>query len=129
MIEVVVNTFQQVDNKVYLKVISVTIYVALYILFFNFEKSIFGGPLRINKKRKAWPMKSVKDFKKLLKKQMKQILYYIISLETSYLESTSLIEKIDMLLIFVLFVIVIKESYICLLVSQITCMMHKYGAI
>lgn len=127
--EVVVDTFQQVGSGVYLKAISATAYVALYMLFFNFEKSIFGDPWRMNEEMKAWPIKSVQDFWELLERQMGQILCYIISLEASYLESTSLIEKNDTLLIFVLFVILIKESHIYLLVSQTPCTMHEYGAI
>ena len=35
----------------------------------------------------------------------------------------------DTLLIFVLFVILIKKSHICLLVSQILCTIYKYEAI
>lgn len=38
-------------------------------------------------------------------------------------------QKNDILLIFVLFVIMIKKSYICLLVSQISCTIYEYGAI
>ncbi len=66
MMEVAVDTFQQVGSGVYLKAISVTTYVTLYMLFFNFKKSIFGNPWRMNGDMKAWPIKSVKDFWELL---------------------------------------------------------------
>lgn len=46
--------------------------------FFNFEKRIFNDFWIINKEIKVWPIKSMPDFWKLLKKQMGQILYYVI---------------------------------------------------
>lgn len=62
----------------YLKIILVIAYVALYMIFFKFEKSIFSGFQKMNKKNRSLVNQKSARFFGLIKKanEIDIILYY-----------------------------------------------------